>query len=336
MEKVLPTGFEKLESAVVLFSENGTPRGCNPATEQLLGYSRTELYHTSLADLIAPRAEIDESQVSDYINNAASGEKQTFEWQIQRANGEPRWVQVTLSSVSLDGDQYVLGEFQDLTAYKARGRRLQLLYRVLRHNLRNNMNVIQGWADQLQRAIKDDDIERQAEIIKETAMEVGELSDSVADLERLVEKDASERQRKNVVKIVRTVAAELEDEFPEATIEVSSEKEEMFVSIDEGFWLALEHALANAIEHNDTDDPHVTISQHISGHDVVIRIADNGPGIPEMEINALEDESTPLQHGSGLGLSIIQWCTRSLGGDINIDTHGDTGTAVSIHLPRLV
>ena len=64
-------------------------------------------------------------------------------------------MQVTLSSTSLDGNQYVLGEFQDLTAYKARWQRLQLLYRVLRHNLRNEMTVIQGYADELQKAVED-------------------------------------------------------------------------------------------------------------------------------------------------------------------------------------
>ncbi|SDY39906.1 ATP-binding protein [Halopenitus persicus] len=334
MTHILPTAFERLEHIVVLFAEDGTPKECNPATERLLGYSQEQFLRSSLADLIAPRAEIDEAQVSDYINSAAGGENQTFEWQIKRANGEPRWVQVTLSPISLNDGQYVLGEFQDLTAYKARGRRLQLLYRVLRHNLRNDMNVIQGRADQLQRAVEDEDIERQAEIIKETAIEIGELSDSVADLERLVEKDASERHRTNAVKIIRTVAAKVEDEYPEVTIELSI-KEETYISVDEGFRLALEHAIANAIEHNDADDPHITISQDIAGHDVVIRIADNGPGIPEMEIDALENGATPLQHGSGLGLSIIQWCTRSLGGNIDIATHEDTGSTVSIQLPKI-
>ncbi len=333
---MFPTVFGKLEAAVLLFSEDGAPRECNPATEQLLGYSQTELSHTSLADLIAPQAEVGEAQVYDYINSAASGETQTFEWKIQRANGEPRWVQVTLSSISLDGGQYVLGEFQDLTAHKARGRRLQLLYRVLRHNLRNDMNVILGYADDLQEAVEDADIERQLDIVKRTAQKVGGLSDSVADLERLIEKDASERHRMNVVEIVRTVVAEVEDKSPETSIEVSSEMEETYVSVDEGFKIALEHVIVNGIEHNDTDDPHVTISQDVSDHGVVIRVADNGPGIPEMEINALENGPTPLEHGSGLGLSIIQWCTRSLGGDIDIDTHEDTGTTVSIHLPRLV
>lgn len=335
MNNILPAAFERLAHAVVLFSDDGTPKECNPATEQLLGYSREEFLRTSLTDLITPRADIDQGQVSDYINSAAGGEQQTFEWQIQRANGEPRWVQITLSSTSLDGNQYVLGEFQDLTAYKARGQRLQLLYRVLRHNLRNEMTVIQGYADELQEAVEDDDVERQAEIIKRTAMDIGKLSDSVADLERLVEKDATERRRMNVAEIVRTVVAEIENEYPGATIEVDISDEETYVSADEGFRLTLEHGIANAIEHNDTDTPRVTIRQETSGRDAVIRVADNGPGIPEMEISALENEATPVQHGSGMGLSIIQWCTRSLGGDINIDTDEDTGSTLSIQLPLL-
>lgn len=335
MTTILPAAFDRLEHAVVLFSVDGTPTECNLGTEQLLGYSQEAFLRTSLADLIAPRADLNEAQIYDYINSAAAGEQRTFEWQIRCANGEPRWVEVTFSDISLDDSQYVLGEFQDLTAYKARGYRLQLLYRVLRHNLRNEMTVIQGYADQLQNAIEDEDIERQAEIIKDTAMDIGKLSDSVADLERLVEKDATERQRTNVGDLVQTVVAELEAEYPEATIEVKTHNDETYISADDGFRLALEHAIANAIEHNHTDAPRVTITQDVFGGDAVIKVGDNGPGIPKMEIDALENGPTPLRHGSGLGLSIIQWCTRSLGGDINIDTHEDTGSTVSIHLPHL-
>jgi len=334
MTKKLPTVFEELEQAVILFSEEGIPRECNTATETLLGYSQSEVRQASLANLIAPRADLDEVQVQQYINSVTDGDSKTFEWQIQRSNGEPRWTEMTVNPIRLDGTRYVLGEIRDLTAYKARGRRLQLLYRILRHNLRNEMNIIRGYADKLATAIEDDDIEQQIKIIKDASKNVEDLSESVGDLERIIEQDATERRRMNVAEVVQTIVTELQEEHPGATIEVAVE-EETVVSADEGFRLALEHAISNAIEHNDADDPKITITHDATDREAIISVSDNGPGIPEMEVTALETGPTDLEHGSGLGLSMIKWCTHSLGGDINIETTPDEGSTLTVQIPRL-
>jgi PAS domain S-box-containing protein len=334
MSGLLPSCFEDLEQAVVLFSREGEPRGCNRGAERLLGYDSDEFRHVSLADLASPRGDLDPDEIQNHLTTAVEGETTAFEWQIQRANGEPRWVELTCSRIVLEERPYALGEFRDLTAYKARGRRLKLLYRVLRHNLRNEMNLIQGRAEEVRRAIQEDDIQHQLELIRETAEEVGQLSEAVDDLERLVEQDATERRQVNVAEIVRQVADEVREEYPDATIETTGTTE-TFVSVDEGFRLALEHAITNAVEHNDEATPEVTVTHHTTDREAVIEIADNGPGIPRIEIRALETGPTPLEHGSGLGLSIIQWCTRSLGGEIEIDRADDRGSTVRIRLPRL-
>jgi PAS domain S-box-containing protein len=90
MSGVLPAAFRELEQAVGLFSQEGVPKDYNPATKQLLGYSEDEFRHLSLTDLIAPNADFDEADVRDYLTSAAAGNNKTFEWQIQRSNGEPR------------------------------------------------------------------------------------------------------------------------------------------------------------------------------------------------------------------------------------------------------
>lgn len=334
MTGVLPSVFEELEQAVILFAEEGEPYDCNTATETLLGYSQSEIRQASLVSLITPGADLNEVQVQEYIASVTDGGSKTFEWQVRRANGEPRWTETTISPIGLDGTHYVLAEIEDLTAYKARGRRLQLLYRILRHNLRNDMNVISGYAEELETAIENENLKQQIAIIRETAEDIGKLSESVADLERLVEKDATERSQTNVAKVVQRVVSELQEKHPDATIEVTVE-EETAVSADEGLPLALEHTIINAVEHNDADNPKVTITQDATDREAIIRVTDNGPGIPEMEIEALETGQTDLEHGSSLGLSLTKWCTQSLGGHVNIETSPTEGTTLTIYLPRL-
>ncbi|MCW8173709.1 sensor histidine kinase [Natrialba swarupiae] len=83
------------------------------------------------------------------------------------------------------------------------------------------------------------------------------------------------------------------------------------------FERALEQVLSNAIEHNDSDEPTV----HVSGSKttdpkpaVEIEVIDNGPGIPEHELEALGEDESQLAHMSGLGLWETYWIVDDSGG----------------------
>lgn len=61
-------------------------------------------------------------------------------------------------------------------------------------------------------------------------------------------------------------------------------------------------------------------------------VADKGPGIgPDERAVILSGEETPLQHGSGVGLWLVKWVVRNVGGTLSF---GDgPGTTVEIELP---
>jgi light-regulated signal transduction histidine kinase (bacteriophytochrome) len=85
---------------------------------------------------------------------------------------------------------------------------------------------------------------------------------------------------------------------------------EQFVAATSKLEVALRHIIENAAEHNDADSPVVTVRLQVAneGGHVEIVVADNGPGIPPQERDVLiEGEETPLRHGSGLGLWIVNW-----------------------------
>lgn len=67
-------------------------------------------------------------------------------------------------------------------------------------------------------------------------------------------------------------------------------------------------------------------------HRVIIRVADNGPGIPQgVRSVILEGQETQLQHGDGLGIWLVDWVTTLLGGEIAFDC--DRGTTASLTFP---
>ncbi|MBS3761199.1 ATP-binding protein [Halodesulfurarchaeum sp.] len=61
----------------------------------------------------------------------------------------------------------------------------------------------------------------------------------------------------------------------------------------------------------------------------------DGPGLPKMERNVLtgQDEITPLYHGSGLGLWLVNLVVRRSDGQITVLEPAAGGTRVTIELP---
>jgi len=101
--------------------------------------------------------------------------------------------------------------------------------------------------------------------------------------------------------------------------------------------LAVEHVVRNAAEHNDAADPRVEITARRPATDagvVEVTVADNGPGIPTDEKEVLLDgEKTPLKHGSGLGLWIVNWIITRTGGRIAFERNEPRGSRVTMALP---
>ncbi|WP_233563592.1 ATP-binding protein [Haloarcula sp. Atlit-7R] len=96
------------------------------------------------------------------------------------------------------------------------------------------------------------------------------------------------------------------------------------------------HLVENAVVYNDSDTPHVEVVVTAAEDTVTINVSDNGPGLPERqldllargEIGSYEDRST------GFGLDLVRLLVRSYGGQ-TAATVTDGGTTVTLALPRV-
>lgn len=333
----LPALLHDLDTAVVIH-DPGTGRvvdATEPAKE-LYGYSRDQLQGMTIEELTPPSTKFTGSDGVSRIRAAADGDPQRFEWQIERSNGELRWVRIHLTDTAIDRADYVVAEVEDITEYRAREQRLRLLSRVVRHNLRNRTNVLMGYADQIRTEIEDESVEDAVETIMDITTEVGSLSDSVRQLEEIAEPDATERSATELRTFVEPLVDEFGEEYPDARITFEAARA-VHVVADQGLRYAVEHAIENAIEHNDQPTPtvSVTVAEGPSGNGE-IRIADDGPRIPESEIEVLEEdvEASSTYHGSGIGLWIIQWCVDSLGGELVFEENTPRGNVITMRLPK--
>jgi nitrogen fixation/metabolism regulation signal transduction histidine kinase len=70
---------------------------------------------------------------------------------------------------------------------------------------------------------------------------------------------------------------------------------------------------------------------------LVIRVSDTGPGFPK---NIIEQGVRPFvsyhEHGTGLGLAMVQRFVRSLAGQMTLTNDDQSHAVVTINLPRRI
>jgi signal transduction histidine kinase len=205
-----------------------------------------------------------------------------------------------------------------------------ILNRVLRHDIRNKANVIFGHADIL--AEDPTDIPSHVNEIKNQATEFVEIGDKAKEIETLLHDDKNGNEVVDLASRVETICSGIQREYPSAELTISL-PERLPVIAHPLIDSALSNLIQNAIIHNNKQKPKVTIEYKSivdENHDLIeIRIADNGPGIPNDQINVLtQGYETDLNHLSGLGLWLVNWIVMKSDGEIRFQNNQPEGSIV--------
>jgi signal transduction histidine kinase len=204
----------------------------------------------------------------------------------------------------------------------------QILTRILRHNIRNDLTVILGQAERLQQRLPESPSEL-AKIIKKSEA-IAATSETARDIAAIIERSEAPQPR-DISPIVTRAIEDARATFPDATISADI-PDRCIARASNEFQRAVSELIDNALTHNDAEDPrvHVLLEQ---SDPVRLVIVDNGPGIPETELEPLRNhEETSLEHGTSIGLWLIKWIVDQSGGTLTFDT-GNDGTCVEIELP---
>jgi len=223
---------------------------------------------------------------------------------------------------------------QDITVERQREQRLAVLNRVLRHNLRNELNVATGYLDTAAMDA-DEEVEAMLSVASRNIESVLELGEKARTVERTLESEDLGTQPIELAAVVDDLTPALTEEYggsvdnrvPEdLVIETNPQLLESLVA----------NLIENGLEHSEENDPTVTVDGVGDGETARFEVRDNGPGIPSHELSVIDEgEETDLEHGSGIGLWIVTWASTALGGSVDFETGGD-GTTVTVRLPGVV
>ena len=225
--------------------------------------------------------------------------------------------------------------FRNVTDRYEYEQRLEVANRVLRHNLRNDMNIVLGHARLIHDESTDPAIAAYAGNIEATAEALVTMSEKARELSTLRYIRTDDEEPIDVTTSVREVVTEFERTETEVSFSLSCPGT---VTVDVithgGFTLALRNLIENAIEHNDCDDPRVEIEVATVGEATTVTVRDNGPGLPEPEQDLLrQGTQTPIKHTEGLGLWLTNWVVTAAGGSVSYETSSDVGTSITLVFP---
>lgn len=225
--------------------------------------------------------------------------------------------------------EYELERKQQEAELQRRQNLINVLDRVLRHNLRNELTVIRGHVNILADRVKDRF--ESIDVITEKIEKLVSLSETAREFDTIVTEE-SEDQWFDLAALAERVVDAVARDYPETTLRIE-DADGVEVRATPSLERAIHELVENAAKHS-PDGATVTVSFGNGPNRVRLSVADEGPGLPTHEQEVLRGgDETPLLHGSGLGLWLVYRIVSNQGGEIHTDVD-ESGTRVVLSIPR--
>ena len=320
--------FNSVSGAVVVTDLDGTITTCNPGFTDLFGYESDDIEGTHLSTIT------DESTDVERLLETTVTSREAVIRNFQKKSGqifpsETRSSPLRTHNGDIDGH---VVHIIDVSEEQASREQLQVLSRVFRHNVKNDMNVIQGRAEVIKQqgsnAVLSD-----AEKILEKSEKFVEMAENQHRITKLLTKNVDTVDVDLAPTISETVSG-VQTQYPDATLQTDLDPD-CQASTTREITEAIRELVENAIIHSEGEHPRVDI--HLRGTETMteLTVRDDGPGIPEQEWSVLtaDGEINPLNHGTGLGLWFVNQVVRRSNGTMSFDTNDSGGTTVTVRLP---
>jgi PAS domain S-box-containing protein len=322
------TVLDQMHDAVITLDEDSRVVDLNAAAAALFGVSEE-------AAVGAPGERLFEEypQMIDRFGAAVHVDTEITVTQ----DGEQRYFHLEITPVGsgasvVDGRVIVL---RDVTELKEREQELdllkQVLSRVLRHNIRNDVSVVSGYAEEIIRRT-DGEPASLAEKIQAKSHDIATQSHKAATVERVLTR-SQEPVALDLRATVEEAVADVTDSHGEADVQVDLPSG-CAVSALSTLPIAIRNVVENAIIHSDSERPRVSVTATCDEDSAVLEVRDDGPGIPESELAVFElGEETQLHHSSGIGLWLVVLIVRRSNGSVSFENDED-GAVVRMTFDR--
>lgn len=300
----------------------------------LTGYKPSDLIENrkvSYAKIIHPD---DRQSVLKSVQTALCSKKPfQLVYRIITAKGDEKWIWEQGRGVfTPEGEIVVLeGLITDITErkhsedeLKAHREHLEIINKILRHDLINDITVIKS-AIRLYRETKNEDFLTKAD--KGVRISI-ELINRMSELESFL---SSHRDLKTYA--ISDTLREITKNYPSIDFEINGTCKAL---ADEALDSVIDNILRNAIDHGKTKKIDVTVTEREKWCE--IRIADYGVGIPDEIKDKIFEEGFGYGEtkGSGLGLFIAKKTMERYGGSVYVEDNKPKGSVFVLRLMKML
>jgi PAS domain S-box-containing protein len=333
--------FARLPFGACVVDGEGKTVDANAAAEALVGVGERELAGKRASEHYDPETprQFDEAALR-------RGERAAVERQFRRKDGSALPVLVSYAIAVLDGEEFVVEAYTDLSERKRLDQLKNEFVFVAAHELRNPVTaikllldiifedkrlvldpVLRGYLSKMEEA-NDRLTQLVDDLLEVSRTEIGRLKIVVSpqNISSLVLEILSELRPSAAAKNVTLRYAPLAD-APPVLADPAKLKE------------ILANLVSNAIKYN-VDGGRVDVSHALQGDMIVTHVADTGIGIAEEEKPKVfgkfwrsEDHAVRAQAGTGLGLFIVKELVERMRGKVWFASKPGKGTTFSFSLP---
>jgi len=335
-----------MSEGVLVANADLTVRLVNERLQRMFSFSRVpvgrtilELFRNHLLHQMAQRTvDTNQPQANEIPVDVRDGDKFV-----------PKHFQVT--SVSLrrpkQGSAGILIVFHDVTQIRSLEAVRKDFVANVSHELRTPLSILTGYLETLLESSPDAATRRRFLLIMHKhAQRLNLLVDDLLELARL----ESREPHLNWERFQLRGCIEKVLEKSEPMIQASGAVVETRIAPDlptiEADQIKIEQAvfnlLDNALKYGGKSDPRVLIEVDYTPVEVILKVKDNGPGIPlsdqphifERFYRVHKDRSRDAG-GTGLGLSIVKHTAQSHGGNVELESSPGQGATFIVRLPRV-
>lgn len=315
-----------------LIDPDGTVTEANEAALAFGGIERDEIIGEQFSDASWwSHSEAASDRIRDAISRAKDGELVRYETKARGADGLAT-IDFSLKPVFDDDDEVVMliAEGRDISLQQHRHQHLEVIQRVLRHNMRNDIGKLRGWTRMMTE--ESDPEMRRAHFarIDRILNHWNSMTDRVKEIRQVLQTEPDRREKELLDDLVADAVATVREQYPSTTVD--TDLQSASVEVPTSVRKAVQELLANAASATDDGSLEVVSTTSEDGW-ISIEVHDDGPGMPDIEADVLENgDETPLVHGQGLGLWMVRMIVTQAGGNVYVDENAD-GTSVCLRLP---
>jgi len=316
----------------------------NEANAELLGATPEEVEGSPEPEFF-PESDHYESLRQRDIEVIESGESTIFEEELTSFVNEKLIFQTSRIpfKTSEPGEDAVLGYARDITDLREYEQEieeqrdnLETLNQVLRHDVRNDLQLVTAYADLLAEESDDEEVKEYITTIQNNADHAVELMGTAQEIADVMLSATEEGQRVNLRAVLEKEVSEVQSLYPNAAVTLETTVPSVTINANDMVSSVFRNLLKNAIQHNDKPVAEVTVSSTEQEDTVAIRIADNGPGVPDDQKEAIfgKGERNLESSGTGMGLYLVETLVTSYDGEVWVEDNDPEGSVFVVELPK--